>query len=61
MKRKKDGMLRFKWRVKLRTSNWDFLSVGYSVTFDVDEKTGVFRAAVPSGGNRDGPGTLICK
>lgn len=61
MKRKQDGMLRFKWRVKLPTSNWDYMYVGYSVTFDIDEKTGVFRAAVPSGGSRDGPGTLICK
>ncbi len=61
MKRKKDGMLRFKWRVELPTSEGGFLYVGYTVIFDADKKTGVFRAAVPSGGHRDGPGTLICK
>ncbi|MEL0438739.1 hypothetical protein AADA15_16835 [Phycobacter sp. 'Weihai'] len=61
MKRKKDGTLRFKWRVERPTTESFYVYIGYSVTFDVDEKTGTFRAAVPSGGHRDGPGTLICK
>lgn len=61
IKRKEDGMLRFKWRVELPTSEGGFLYVGYTVIFDAGKKTGVFRAAVPSGGHRDGPGTLICK
>lgn len=61
MKRKKDGTLRFKWRVERPTTESFYVYIGYSVTFDVDEKTGTFRAAVPSGGHSDGPGTLICK
>ncbi len=60
-KPRKDGVIRFKWRLGLRTSEWDIMSIGYKVDFDPQDKSGRMWVAVPSGGLRDGPGTLRCK
>jgi len=61
LKRRDDETLRFKWRIGLRTSEWDIMSIGYKVDFKPETKTGRMWIAVPSGGGRDGPGTLSCK
>ncbi|WP_417713179.1 hypothetical protein [Pseudophaeobacter arcticus] len=60
-KRRDDETLRFKWRIGLRTSEWDIMSIGYRVDFKPETKTGMMWLAIPSGGARDGPGTLSCK